>query len=517
MRSIVLEVVIQQPGAAGVGEELRSIANETTCRRQIFEAHPPIARGRHLLHATTAPAQLLDDRAGIGLIQIDHDLLVRLQSFAVVSSLEDDLRLGHHHLVAFAAHGFDQHRQVQLPTAQHLEGVGRFGVVHPQRDVRFHFLEQAIMQIARGDVFPVGAGEWPVVRHEIHLHSRLFDLQQREDYGALDLGDGFTDGEVLHTGDRADVARRGLGQFEALQRLEAQDLGDPKFLAITVSVHAQSALPLLDTPRFDPTDRDVPQVVVVVQGRDVHRQRCVDVHGGRWRRLDDHVQQRRQIRARILQVTHRPTLAPRRVHDREIQLRVRRAECAEEVEGRVDGALGITADAIDLVHHQDRAQPERQRLAGHEPGLGHRTFERVDQQAHTIHHPEHAFDLASEVRVAGRIHDVDTGSLPSDGGELRENRDAALAFEVVRIHGAIGDHFPGPERSRLPQKSIHQGRLAVIDVRDDRDVADVLANRARAAQFCRRGRGCGCCDMRCSTHGVGRDTVPGGSMQGKDA
>jgi hypothetical protein len=46
-------------------------------------------------------------------------------------------------------------------------------------------------------------------------------------------------------------------------------------------------------------------------------------------------------------------------------------------------------------------QAQRQRLLGHEAGLRHRAFDRVDQQHHAVDHAEHALDLAAEVGVAG--------------------------------------------------------------------------------------------------------------------
>ena len=63
-------------------------------------------------------------------------------------------------------------------------------------------------------------------------------------------------------------------------------------------------------------------------------------------------------------------------------------------------------------------------------------------------------------------------ALPVDGGGLGEDGDAALALEVVAVHGAFGDVLVGAEGAGLLQQVVDQRRLAVIDVRDDRDVAD---------------------------------------------
>jgi hypothetical protein len=46
--------------------------------------------------------------------------------------------------------------------------------------------------------------------------------------------------------------------------------------------------------------------------------------------------------------------------------------------------------AIDLVDDDDRLQPLLQRLHRDETSLRHRSFNRVDEQQHAIHHAQHA-------------------------------------------------------------------------------------------------------------------------------
>ena len=49
----------------------------------------------------------------------------------------------------------------------------------------------------------------------------------------------------------------------------------------------------------------------------------------------------------------------------------------------------------------------------------------------------------------------------------------------------VGDVLVGAERPRLPQHGVDQRRLAVVDVGDDRDVADVAAGREHSsAGYC---------------------------------
>ena len=54
---------------------------------------------------------------------------------------------------------------------------------------------------------------------------------------------------------------------------------------------------------------------------------------------------------------------------------------------------------------------------------------------------------------------------------LGEDGDAALALQVVGIHGALGHPLVLAERAGLLQQAIDQRRLAVIDMGDDREIA----------------------------------------------
>jgi hypothetical protein len=47
--------------------------------------------------------------------------------------------------------------------------------------------------------------------------------------------------------------------------------------------------------------------------------------------------------------------------------------------------------------------------------------------------------------VAGRVHDVDADVAPVDRGAFGEDRNAALALEIVRIHRPFGDLLVGAE------------------------------------------------------------------------
>ena len=133
------------------------------------------------------------------------------------------------------------------------------------------------------------------------------------------------------------------------------------------------------------------------------------------------------------------------------------------------GAVG----AVDLVDDDDRPQALLQRFQRHEARLRHRTLDRVDEQQDAVDHAEHALDLTTEVRVAGGVDDVDARVPDLDGAVLGEDRDAPLALQVVAVHHPFVDVLVACERPRLDEQLVDQRRLAVVDVGDDGDVAEI--------------------------------------------
>ena len=181
---------------------------------------------------------------------------------------------------------------------------------------------------------------------------------------------------------------------------------------------------------------------------------------------------------------------PRRVDDRHVEERVDVEvghvveQVAGEAEQQVVALLLDLGDArvgaVGLVDQQDDGQLRLERLAQHEAGLRQRALARVDEQDDAVDHRQAALDLAAEVGVAGGVDDVDRDravggvrALVRDRRVLGEDRDALLALEVVRVHGALFHVLVRAEGAGLAQHGVDERRLAVVDVGDDRDVAEV--------------------------------------------
>ena len=96
---------------------------------------------------------------------------------------------------------------------------------------------------------------------------------------------------------------------------------------------------------------------------------------------------------------------------------------------------------IDLVDDHDRPQPALEGLRQHEPRLRHGPLGRIDQHQRPVGHAQHAFHLAAEIGVAGRVDDVDLHALVGDGDILGQDRDAALAFQIVGVEDLLADQL----------------------------------------------------------------------------
>jgi len=164
-------------------------------------------------------------------------------------------------------------------------------------------------------------------------------------------------------------------------------------------------------------------------------------------------------------------------------------EVDEQVVDLVEDFLAARVVLVDLVDEDDRDQLVFECLRQHEAGLRHRALRRVDQQENAVRHGQDAFHLAAEVRVPGRVDDVDLDAAVFDDGVLREDGDAPLAFQFIGVEDAIHRLLVLPEGASLTQHAVHEGGLPVVDVGDDGDVSDPLGHSACIGSACKKGDG----------------------------
>ncbi len=130
--------------------------------------------------------------------------------------------------------------------------------------------------------------------------------------------------------------------------------------------------------------------------------------------------------------------------------------------------------AVDLVDDYDDAVPELERAAEHKAGLGHGTLGGVHQQDDAVDHFQDALHLAAEVGVTRGVYYINLGIAVPDGGVLGHNGDAALTLEVAGVHHAVDHFLVFPVDAGLLEHLVDEGRLAVVDVRDDGNVSQLV-------------------------------------------
>src|SRR6185312_5898773 len=178
-------------------------------------------------------------------------------------------------LVALAAHVLDENGQMQLTAAGDSHDIGLVRVLDAQGDVALQFPLQALAQLAAGHVLAFAAREWRGVDLEIHGQCRLVDADRRQAFGRFRITHRHTDVHLFDTGDRDDVAGRGLLDRGARQAGERQYLPDLGKTAILGTVAQGNLLSRADGAAPDPADADAADIRVVVERGDLQLQRLV--------------------------------------------------------------------------------------------------------------------------------------------------------------------------------------------------------------------------------------------------
>ena len=209
-RAVALADLVQQRRAARLGQQLAAIADQAARRDDELHPHATVGVGRHLLHPALRVGERLADRADEVGRDVDRDPLVRLVDLAV-DLAQQHLRPRDLHLEALAAHLLDEHGQLQLAAAAHLERVGRRRSAGPRS-------RRCPAPRARGasliwrlvTSLPSRPDERRGVHAERHRQRRLVDVEPRQRPRIGRIGDRVADRHLGQAGDGDDLARPGL-------------------------------------------------------------------------------------------------------------------------------------------------------------------------------------------------------------------------------------------------------------------------------------------------------------------
>ena len=141
----------------------------------------------------------------------------------------------------------------------------------------------------------------------------------------------------------------------------------------------------------------------------------------------------------------------------------------------LDDDVRLGRGQVDLVEDGDDDEALRQRQVDVGQGLGLDALRGVDHEDGALAGLQAAADLVGEVDVAGRVDEVEPVAQAIAGDVLqahgaRLDGDALLALEVHAVED-LADHLALVEGVGELQETVGQRRLAVVDVGDDREVA----------------------------------------------
>jgi hypothetical protein len=150
------------------------------------------------------------------------------------------------------------------------------------------------------------------------------------------------------------------------------------------------------------------------------------------------------------------------------------------------GLLGPRGRQVDLVDDRDDLEPlvHRERRVG--DGLGLDALGSVNQQDGALAGGQRAGDLVGEVDVPRGVDEVEDVLLPVRRGEVHRHRvaldrDALLALEVHRVEQLLL-HLALLDGLRMLEQAVGKRRLAVVDVRDDAEVTDVVEGHGKGGR-----------------------------------
>ena len=360
---------------------------------------------------------------------------------------------------------------MQFTTAGDAELVRIFGLFHAQGHVVDQLLVQTLQNVAGGDELAFFTGERRGVDLEGHVHGRLVNGERRQGFDGTVVTDGVGDLQLAQTGDGDDVARLRVGHFGTGQAQVAQHLTDLAGTRFAVGTDDGDLLVGLDATTSDAADTDDAHVGVVVQLGDLHLEGTVNVALRGFHVVDDGLEQGFHVLGRDVLIQGGPTVQCRGVNNLEVQLLIGGTQVVEQIEDLIHYPVRTSTRTVDLVDDHDGLQTLGERLLGHETGLRHRAVNGVDQQQHGVNHGEYALNFTTEVGVTRGIHDVDAVVVPADRSVLGENGDATFPFQIIGVHDPFLTFAGAIQSAGLLQQLINQSRFAVVNVRNNRNIA----------------------------------------------
>ena len=130
------------------------------------------------------------------------------------------------------------------------------------------------------------------------------------------------------------------------------------------------------------------------------------------------------------------------------------------------------AAAVDLVHEDQRRDAQPLQRPHQHAGLRLHALDGRDHQHRAVEHAQHPLHLGDEVRVAGRVDQVDGDVVDDERHDGGLDRDAALPFQRQRVGlgAAVVDAADLVDDAGGVEQPLGQAGLTGVDMRQDPQV-----------------------------------------------
>ena len=242
------------------------------------------------------------------------------------------------------------------------------------------FLFQTLLDVAAGYELAFFTGERRVINLESHAHGGLVNGQRRHGFDILLIAQGVGDEQRIKAADADNVTRLGIVNLDTLQTMVTHDLQNTAVALFAAGVDRGNRAICLDLAATNAANADHTQEAIVIQGRNLHLERTIQIDVWRWHAVNNGLEQRGQIFRHFLWIHTGNTVDCGGINKRKIQLLVGGTQAVKQVENLVDNPIRTRAWAVNLVDYNDGTQASLEGFLGYKAGLRHGAVNRVDQQ-----------------------------------------------------------------------------------------------------------------------------------------
>ena len=140
-----------------------------------------------------------------------------------------------------------------------------------------------------------------------------------------------------------------------------------------------------------------------------HFQVTLRVEIWRWHLCTDRIKEISDVVPRVatvIHVIHRPTILGSSIHDRVFKLIIIGLQVAKQVEDLIFNFCDTASRPVYLINDNYGFKTSGECLLQDKLGLRHRSFRGTDDKTNTVHHSHDSLNLATEICVTWRVHNV---------------------------------------------------------------------------------------------------------------